>query len=166
MARRVCSDLIHGWFLTRLIAHNRQLVNFYFARLASCVYERARHARQPFLFGDGPLHALCPKPGQSATTANMASVRLLAATCALHTFHTFSQAITKSMHRQGPPCRIPTSSCILCILFILVFIIERDIKKNEEKEGTRHGCNTYTPPLHPVSSETSMQSMQSALAEL
>ena len=46
MIHRVCRSLIHGCFLTRLIAHNCQLVNFYFARLAFHVFERARHARK------------------------------------------------------------------------------------------------------------------------
>ena len=48
MIHRVCRSLIHGCFLTRLIAHNCQLVNFYFARLAFHVFERARHARKPW----------------------------------------------------------------------------------------------------------------------
>ena len=93
--------------------------------------------------------------------------RLHASACCRHArctlFILCRKRLQKSMHRQKPPRRTPACSCILCILFILFLNIERDIRRREEHMKWMQCTPTTT---HPVSSEKSVQSMQSALAEL
>ena len=143
------------------------------ARLCGKVCKESMQCVQARVFAHTRTHLppksrACAKKGRLDTSARCRQKGPSPCVCvlpsrALHTFHTLSQAAAKSMHRQKPPRRTPARSCILCILFIFVLNIERDIRRREEHVKWMQCTPTTT---HPVSSEKSVQSMQSALAEL
>ena len=93
------------------------------------------------------------------------SVRLRAAiTCTAH-FSYFPSTIPKKYASPEATATQPHLLLHTLHTFHTFFYIEKDIRK-EGQVGAREVDAVHAAPLHPVSSEESTQSMQSALARL